>query len=57
MIVKFNEILADFQKDMEEDTDLQEKKEAYQEAASVYRDGIKVNTAKAAYCVYIKRSL
>jgi hypothetical protein len=57
MIVQFNENLADFQKDMEADTDLEEKKSVYQEAAAVYRDGIKVNSAKAAYCVYLKRSI
>lgn len=57
MIVKFNENLADFRKDMDADADLQDKKEAYAEAASFYRDGIKVNEAKAMYCIYLKRSL
>lgn len=57
LIVQYNENMAEFQKDMAADQDLEEKKVAYQEAASVYRDGIKVNEAKAMYCVFIKKSL
>jgi len=57
MIVKYSENIADFEKDMDADTDLQEKKEVYQDAARVYKDGIKVNEAKARYCVFIKKSL
>jgi hypothetical protein len=57
LIVKFNENQADFKKDMDADMDLANKKEAVAEAAAVYKDGIKVNEAKAMYCVYLKRSL
>ena len=57
LIIQFNENVVDFKKDMEADMDLASKKEAYAEAAAVYREGIKVNDAKAVYCVYLKRSL
>jgi hypothetical protein len=57
MIVKYNENRADFEKDRDADTDLEEAKVKYQEAGQVYRDGIKVNEAKAMYCVFIKKSL
>lgn len=57
LIIQFNENVVDFRKDMEADMDLASKREAYAEAAIVYRDGIKINDAKAVYCVYLKRSL
>jgi hypothetical protein len=57
LIVKHNELIADFKKDREEDQDLASAKERYQEAGMVYKEGISINEAKAMYCVYLKKSL
>lgn len=57
LCLKSTELLVDFEKDMDADADLQSLKEQSKEAAAVYKEGIKINKARAAYCVYIKKSL
>jgi hypothetical protein len=57
MIVEYNELITEYEKDRDEDLDLQSKKEQALEAGLVYKEGISANMAKARYCVYIKKSL
>ena len=57
MIVVCNENMADLRKDEAADLDLQNLKEQVKDASAIYRDGIKINEARAMYCVYIKKSL
>jgi hypothetical protein len=56
-IIKSNEYLVDFRKDMEADEPLIQLKQAIKEASAVYKDGIKINEARATYCVFLKRSM
>lgn len=55
MIVDASELVVSFRKEMEEDQDLLEKKEAVKEAALTYTEGIKINTARQLYCVMLKK--
>ena len=57
MIVTCNENIAEFKKDEDADLDLQNLKEQVKDASAIYRDGVKINNARAMYCVYIKKSL
>jgi len=57
LLIQAQELIVDFEKDQEADQHLQELKEQLKDAATPYRDGIKINQARAAYTVYIKRSL
>ena len=56
-IVNCNENIAEFKKNMDADLDLKAAKENVKELASQYTDAVKINEAKAMYCVYIKNSL
>jgi hypothetical protein len=56
-VIKCNESLVDYQKDMAEDPDLNDLKDRLKEGSLVYRDGIRINSARTAYLVYLKRSL
>ena len=56
-IVTSNEIIAEMKKNMELDSDLQAAKQNVKDIASNYTEGIKINEAKAMYCVYLKNSL
>lgn len=56
-IIKSNEYLVDFKKDMLSDDHLISLKEQVKEASAVYKDGIKINEARATYCVFLKRSM
>lgn len=56
-VIKCNENLVDYQKDMAEDPDLNALKDKLKEDSAVYREGIKINSARTAYLVYLKRSL
>ena len=57
LLIQAQELVVDFEKDQEADQHLQELKEQLKDAATPYRYGIKINQARAAYTVYIKRSL
>lgn len=57
MIVQSSELLADFKKDLESDQDIKDIKEQLKDACHVPRQGIKINEAKAMYCVYLKKSM
>jgi outer membrane PBP1 activator LpoA protein len=57
LMVTAQELIVDFEKDYEADIHVQELKEQLKDASSTYKDGIKINQARATYCVYIKRSL
>jgi hypothetical protein len=57
IIIETSELIVEFTKDMENDQDLLDKKEAVKEAAATYVDGIKVNKARNAYAIYIKKSM
>ena len=56
LILKAQELLVDFEKDQDADQNLQELKEQLKEAGAIYKDGIKINKARSAYCVFLKRS-
>lgn len=56
-IVECNEHIAEMKKNMDADQDLKDAKENVKAIAAQYTDSIKVNEAKAMYCVYIKNSL
>jgi hypothetical protein len=57
MIVKFTDLIVDYERDRDADLDLQSKKEQAADAGVVYKEGIAANEAKSKYCALIKRSL
>ena len=57
LMITSSELIVDFEKDQEADQHLQELKEQVKNASQPYKDGIRINSARNAYCVYIKRSL
>ena len=57
LLIQSQELVVDFEKDQEADQHLQELKDQLKTAAQPYKDGIRINQARAAYTVYLKRSL
>jgi hypothetical protein len=56
-IVICNEVIVDLAKDMDADQHLNEIKEQKKEAEAVYKSGLKINNARVAYLVALKRSI
>jgi len=57
LLILAQELVVDFEKDQDADQHLQELKEQLKDAGQQYKDGIKINQARSAYAIYLKRSL
>lgn len=57
MVFDCNQNIVNLEKDQSADGDLLSLKEQVKIAEEPYKIGIKVNQAKARYCIYLRRSL